>query len=294
VQRARARIALKKYDAALEDLNVGLEREPSNPALLLLRARVLQMLNKTADAQKDVEAALAKRPGMPEGLHLRALLASSSGNFAQAIADCEEILKLAPDNVQLLMQLGLLHSAAKQPRKAIERFTAALDKLKDKEDKESEEEKYAALRSRGDAYLGVGKHAEAIADFEVAYKIKPRDSALLNNLAWVLATSPEDKLRDGKRAIELAKAACEETEYMAPHIISTLAAAYAETGNWDEAQKMIAKALELKPDEEHLDQLQKEQKSYEKKEPWRELQNEPDAETPQNRVEVGGVVEEKE
>jgi tetratricopeptide (TPR) repeat protein len=287
IQRARARIALKKYEPALEDLNVGLEREPSNPALLLLRARVLQMLNKTAEAQKDVEAALAKRPGMPEGLHLRALLASSSGDFARAIADCEEILKLAPDNVQLLMQIGLLHSAAKQPRKAIERYSAVLEKLKDKDDKESEREKYAALRSRGDAYLGVGKHAEAIADFEIAIKVKPRDSGLLNNLAWVLATSPDDKLRDGKRAIELAKGACEETEYMAPHILSTLAAAYAEAGNWDEAQKIIAKALELKPDEEHLDQLQKEQKTYEKKEPWRELQNEPDAETPQNRVIVG-------
>jgi len=287
VQRARARIALKKFDGALEDLNVGLEREPSNPALLLLRSRVLQMLGKNEEAQKDVEAALAKRPGMPEGLHLRAMLAASNGDIGRALADYEELLKLAPDNTMLLAQMGLLHSAAKQPRKAIERYTAALEKLKEKDDKESEKEKYSLLRSRGDAYLGVGKHAEAIADFEVAMKVKPRDSGLLNNLAWVLATSPDDKLRDGKRAIELAKGACEETEYKAPHILSTLAAAYAEAGNWDEAQKTIAKALELKPGEEHLDQLQKEQKSYEKKEPWRELQNEPDAETPMSRVDVG-------
>ena len=287
VQRARARIALKKFDAALEDLNVGLERESSNPALLLLRSRVLQMLGKNAEAQKDVEAALAKRPGMPEGLHLRAMLAASNGDIGRALADYEELLKLAPDNTMLLAQMGLLHSAAKQPRKAIERYTAALETLKNKDDKELERERYTLLRSRGDAYLGVGKHAEAIADFEVALKLKPRDSGLLNNLAWVLATSPDDKLRDGKRAIELAKGACEETEYKAPHILSTLAASYAEAGNWDEAQKTIAKALELKPDEEHLDQLQKEQKGYEKKEPWRELQNEPDAETPMNRVDVG-------
>lgn len=292
VQRARARIALKKFNEALEDLNVGLEREPSNPALLLLRSRVLQMLNRTDEAQKDVEAALAKRPGMPEGLHLRAMLAASNGDVGRALADYEELLKLAPDNVQLLMQMGLLHMSAKQPRKAIERYTTAIDKLKDKEGMESDREKYAALRSRGDAYLGVGKHAEAIADFEVAFKIKPRESGLLNNLAWVLATSPDEKLRDGKRAIELAKGACEETEYKAPHILSTLAAAYAEAGEWDEAQKTIAKALELKPDEEHLDQLQKEQKSYEKKEPWREIQNEPDAELPMNRANAGGAVKE--
>ncbi len=278
-QRARARIVQKKFEAALDDLTVGIERDPGNPALLLLRARVRQMLDQTEEAQKDVEAALAKRPGMPAGLEFRALLAASSGNYQQALADCEELLKIAPDNVGLLMQMGLLYTVAKQPRKAIERYTAVLDKFKD-----DDKERYSVIRSRGDAYLGVGKHSEAIADFEQAIKIKPRDSGLLNNLAWVLATSPDEKLRDGKRAIELAKGACEETEYKAPHILSTLAAAYAEAGEWDEAQKTIDTALELKPEEEHLDQLQKEQKSYQKKEPWRELQNEPDAETPMNRV----------
>lgn len=276
-QRARSRIALKKFESALEDLTLGIEREPGDPALLLLRARVRQMLNQNDEAQKDVEAALAKRPGMPAGLEFRALLAANTGDYQKALADCEELLKLAPDNAALLMQMGLLHSVAKQPRKAIERYTVILDKDKDN---------YQALRSRGDAYLGVGKHAEAIADFEAAMKQKPRDSGLLNNLAWVLATSPIDRIRDGKRAIELAKAACEVTEYKAPHILSTLAAAYAEAGDWDEANKTIAKALELKPDEEHLDQLQKEQKSYEKKEAWREIQNEPDAETPKNRDKV--------
>jgi tetratricopeptide (TPR) repeat protein len=283
-QRARTRIVLKKYDAALDDLTRGIEREPNDTALLLLRARVRQMLNQPAEAQKDVDAALAKRPGMPAGLEFRALLAANSGDYQTALADCEELLKLAPKNTPLLLQMGLLHTVAKQPRKAIERYTTALENLKDEDNPENQREKVFALRSRGDAYLGVGKHAEAIADFEIVYKQKPKDSGLLNNLAWVLATSPEEKLRDGKRAIELAKAACAETDYKAPHILSTLAAAYAEAGDWDEAKKTIARALELKPDEEHLDQLQKEQKSYDKKEPWRELQNEPDAETPKNRV----------
>ena len=55
---------------------------------------------------------------------------------------------------------------------------------------------------------------------------------MLNNLAWLLATSPEEGIRDGKRAIELAEKACEETEWQDAHIISTLAAGYAETGNF--------------------------------------------------------------
>ncbi len=168
------------------------------------------MLGKNEEAQKGRRSSVGQAAGYARGLHLRAMLAASNGDIGRALADYEELLKLAPDNTMLLAQMGLLHSAAKQPRKAIERYTAALEKMKDKDDKESEKEKYSLLRSRGDAYLGVGKHAEAIADFEVAIKIKPRDSGLLNNLAWVLATSPDDKLRDGKRAIELAKGACEK------------------------------------------------------------------------------------
>ena len=71
------------------------------------------------------------------------------------------------------------------------------------------------------------------------------DEHLLNNFAWVLATSPDDEFRDGKRAVELATKAAEQTNYETPHILSTLAAAYAETGDFENAKKWSAKAVEL-------------------------------------------------
>ena len=49
------------------------------------------------------------------------------------------------------------------------------------------------LYARANAYLNVGKQAEAVADYEKAYKELSKDSGLLNNFAWVLATSPDDK-----------------------------------------------------------------------------------------------------
>ena len=70
----------------------------------------------------------------------------------------------------------------------------------------------------------------------------PEESGLLNNLAWVLATSPNDKVRDGKRSIELATKACELTEYKEAHILSTLASGYAEEGDFETAKKWSAKA----------------------------------------------------
>ena len=71
------------------------------------------------------------------------------------------------------------------------------------------------------------------------------DEGLLNNFAWVLATSPDDEVRDGKRSIELATKAAELTSYTVPHILSTLAAAYAETGDFDEAKKWSQKSIDV-------------------------------------------------
>jgi len=271
IQRARTLLTLKEYDAAIEDLDTILENDSKNPAVLLLRARAYQLLDKTDEAKADIEAALKNRPALPAAIEMRAMIAAGSGDFRQAIYDFEELLKLDDKNSELLAQLGVLHSASKQPRKAIARFTAALADGK---------ESFVALRGRADALLSVGKHAEAIADYELALKLKPKDSGVLNNLAWVLATSPEDSVRDGKRAIELGTAACEATEYKQAHILSTLAAAYAEAEDWDNAVKWSQKAVEIDHNNEHQEQIKKELESYQKKTKWREKQDEPDAAEP--------------
>jgi cytochrome c-type biogenesis protein CcmH/NrfG len=121
--------------------------------------------------------------------------------------------------------------------------------------------------------LNIGKHAEAVADYDAALKLKPDDSELLNNLAWVLATSPDDKVRDGKRATDLANQAAKDTDYKQAHILSTLAAGYAESGNFDKAREWSQKAVELGSDDADTNaQLKKELASYKDNKPWRERQ----------------------
>jgi len=67
----------------------------------------------------------------------------------------------------------------------------------------------------------------------------------LNNLAWILATDSHAELRDGKQAVQLAARACELTHDKVPLLIGTLAAAYAEVGQFDEAVAAAQKAHDL-------------------------------------------------
>ena len=91
----------------------------------------------------------------------------------------------------------------------------------------------------------------------------------------MLATSPDSKLRDGERSLKLAKRACEVTEYKEAHILSTLAAACAENGDFPEAIRWSTEAVAL--GNRNVDeQLAKELKSYEAGKPWREKQTEED------------------
>jgi tetratricopeptide (TPR) repeat protein len=159
--------------------------------------------------------------------------------------------------------MAAYYAADSRPRKAIE----MLDRILEEETKNAD-----ALRARGDALLSVGKHAEAIKDYTAALEIEPEDTGVLNNLAWVLSTSPQDAVRNGKRAIELATKACELTKFKKPHILSTLASAYAEAGDFDKAVEWSAKAVELGGDE-LKEQLKKELDGYKEKKPFRESQN---------------------
>lgn len=264
-QRGRITGVRGEFEKALEHLNKAAEMEPRNVAVLMIRAAVLQELGKSEEAMKDVNRALELRPDNPALLRLRAAILAGSGQLSQAVRDLEQVREQGSAEPSIDLQLGLLYSIQKRHGKALEQFDKVLA---------AEPRNVAALRGRADTLLSLGRHAEAIVDYEKALEVDPNDSGVLNNLAWVLATSPDEKIRNGKRALELATKACELTEYQAAHILSTLAAAYAENGDFENARKWSQKAVELGSESEK-EALQKELESYQRNEPVRELIQEP-------------------
>ncbi|MGA2179071.1 MAG: hypothetical protein ABSH15_05755 [Verrucomicrobiota bacterium] len=90
-----------------------------------------------------------------------------------------------------------------------------------------------------------GKFAEAVQAYREATRLYPNDPVALNNLAWNLAANPRQELRNGKEAVQFASRAVELTGQQQPVFIGTLAAAYAEDGQFAKAIEMAKKARDV-------------------------------------------------
>ncbi len=102
-----------------------------------------------------------------------------------------------------------------------------------------------AHNTLGLALFRRGRVDEAVAHWKESLEIRSNDMNAEANLAWVLATSPDPSLRDGAKAVELAKNVLQRAGHANVIILRTLAAGYAETGRFSEAIETAQQALQL-------------------------------------------------
>ena len=272
-----------KEDEALADLNKALAMQPKDPISLLQRAEISISRKNLQAAKDDLRAAERIAPGVAaaeQAIFVRCLIAIEEGRMADAINEMKTLIERNPSNDGRKLQLANLYIQDERPRQAIDVLSSILDR---------DPTNVSVLRSRADAFLSVGDHAKAIEDYERAIKVAKGDESsydmpgILNNLAWVLATSPKDEVRDGKRSVELGERAVELTDGKEPHILSTLAAGYAEAGDFEKAIQWSSKAVEVGKEQDHaqIEQLEEELEQYRTGKPWREKQ-----ETEENAVPI--------
>ncbi|MCA9717637.1 MAG: hypothetical protein KC468_23390, partial [Myxococcales bacterium] len=131
----------------------------------------------------------------------------------------------------------------------------------------------ALIHRHGSALDRHGAHAEALRAFERAHELAPDSLNYRNSLVWLLATSTTDAVRDGARAVELARPLLQRDDPTASHV-DTVAAAFAEAGRWQEAQDAQRRAMEILrrrgASAEQLADYERRLSAYAAHEPWRE------------------------
>jgi tetratricopeptide (TPR) repeat protein len=145
-------------------------------------------------------------------------------------------------------------------------------KLSGKEAKEIcfKSKRAATFHNRGDVRSANKEYGKAIDDYDEALRSYPEFPLAYNNRAWIWATCPDAQYRDGNRAVESATRASELTEWKVGRYLGTLAAACAESGDFDAAVKWQAEALKLYQDENDRRTGRERLKLYKAKQPYHE------------------------
>jgi tetratricopeptide (TPR) repeat protein len=194
-----------------------------------------QAIEEEHDAMK---LALARR--------FRGLAYKHLGRRDEALRDFLEVIRLQPQLDLGYYNAGVIYNLQRRYKEAIDMMTRAIQLQKDNRG-------LARRRSeRGNAYFHLGDFKRAQADFAAAVRLDRRDPDVLNNVAWFRATCPEAQFRNGKEAVELAMLACTLDKWKDADEIDTLAAAYAEVGNFAEAERYQQKAMALLSKDEAL------------------------------------------
>ena len=162
------------------------------------------------------------------------------GQLSNAVANFEKALTIRPRYPEAYYNLGCAFLANKQPAEAVDCFQRAL----------ALDSSVAQIHYKlANALMQSGRYTEAIAEYDRALQLRPNMDEAANNLAWLLATCPDHSLRNGGRAVTLARQASEQSRNQNPIFLGTLAAAYAEVGNLSEALTAAHQARQLAIDE---------------------------------------------
>jgi tetratricopeptide (TPR) repeat protein len=158
------------------------------------------------------------------------------GRVSEAISHYERALQLRSGNAGAHHGLAVALAGQNRTEEAIDHWKKSLEILPDN---------IEALNRLAVALATTARTREAMAEWEKVLAYEPNDANAANNLAWVLATSPEAEIRNGPRAVQLAERAVQLTQSKDPTRLRTLAAAYAENGEFLAAVPTATKALEL-------------------------------------------------
>jgi tetratricopeptide (TPR) repeat protein len=259
----------KQFGPAKEQFVLAIQTDELSTQARVNLANLLMISEKEyAQALPYLDEAIRIAPGDSEARRQKGIALYELNRFAEAI-DCFDLaLQLkARDAVAhgmygaALLKLGQVDPAIAQLREAVKIDPADADAL-------------------GTLAIALAQRAQiggAIQAYQQALKYDPKNLVALNNLAWIYATNPDPRYRNGKEALRLALAATEQSQGSKEAVsdlsaADTLAAAYAELGQFDKAVDVINTALKRSPEapQNLVADLRRRMELYQAQKPYRE------------------------
>jgi len=251
----------KQWDPALADLTRAIELDPKTAWRYGLRSEASRAKGDLDGALQDLTRALELDPSEVLGYAQRASIHFQREEYDLALGDYSKILELDPDNLTALRNRAAAHFRRGDFEDAVRDYSEAIDRAPDN---------VTAYGFRAYTYERSGQLAAAIADYEKAVELDGTSHSIVDRLARILATRPDESVRDGKRAVEFATRACEMTGWKQAVYLDTLAAAYAEAGEFETACEQIERAIPLAPDSTAEAEFRERLSLYRSGKPYRE------------------------
>lgn len=237
-----------------------LEAEPESVALHDDLAGLYLELGRPSDAVVQFEASAKLKPELAATHFNLGLALTLAGNLEDAIKQYQQALRIKPDYALAHNNLG---GILLQTDKADEALAHLREAVRiDPTNAEAQNNLGVAFRERG-------QDAEAIDHFRQAVVASPDWIPAMMDLAWMLATTGDARLRNQDVGVRLAVRAADLTEHHDPRVLDALAAAFASAGDFDRAVDTAGAALQLGPAEAFAAEIRARQELYREHKPYR-------------------------
>ncbi len=267
-------LQLGELDEAKQHLGNALDIDPNLATALYNMGVIAARSGDFSSAEKYFRKVVQANPRSTEAVFNLGLILLNQQKYQAAKAYLDKALELAPANANILYNHGNANAALNNHENAIHDYSMAI---------QIQPAFFAAYRNRAKSSMRLGKYdaanddytkaielapqnanlhfnrgqirqilgntEAALDDYETTIRLNPMHVMAYNNKAWLLATSSKGAIRNGEEAVANAERAMQMSKSKRHDILDTLAAAYAETGQYEKAVKWQRKAIDQAPED---------------------------------------------
>ena len=247
-------------NAAMSDFEASLKEDSSRWKAIHNRGVNHAMKGNFEAAIKDFSQVVSIRPGYANAWFNRGEIRYEQRQFREAIQDYNQALRLTPDDPGCYTSRAHAYFQLRDGQRALSDYSKAI---------ELDKTNSLYYANRADCNQSLGRWENAAADYRQAIRLNDKLGRAYQGAAWLMATCPDSRFRDADLAVQSAQKAISldgESDYQ---YLDTLAAAYANAGQFDQAQEAIAQAIANAPEAQKA-RLVARQGLFAKNQPYRQ------------------------